>query len=99
MYYTPEIINLIVEKINSYLREPQDKSYPRTRVKEWYLTSCGEIYISLAIRIYIILYVDNEIADYWNIRDFTPSYLIASYISRDRFQELYIRVRFHGNQE
>jgi hypothetical protein len=99
MYYTPEIINLIVEKINSYLREPQDDSCPRARAKEWYPTSCGEIYIYLAIRLYMTLHVDNEIADYWNTRDFTPSHPIASYMSRDRFQELYMRVRFHGNQE
>jgi hypothetical protein len=99
MYYIPEIIDLIVEKINSYLREPQDNSCPRIRVKEWYLTSCGEIYIYLAIRIYMILYVDNEIADYWNTRDFTPSHPITSYISRDRFQELYMCIRFYGNQE
>jgi len=34
------------------------------------------------------LYIDNEITNYWNTRDFTPSYLIISYMSRDRFQEL-----------
>jgi hypothetical protein len=34
MYYTPEIINLIVEKTNNYLREPQDDSCPRARAKE-----------------------------------------------------------------
>jgi hypothetical protein len=34
MYYTPEIIDLIVEKTNNYLREPQDDSCPRVRAKE-----------------------------------------------------------------
>jgi len=99
IYYTPEIIDLIVKKTNKYQREPQDDSCPRARAKEWYPTSRGEIYIYLAIRIYMTLHVDNEIVNYWNTRDFTPSYLIVSYMSRDRFQELYIRVRFHGNQE
>jgi hypothetical protein len=45
------------------------------------------------------LYVDNEIADYWNTKDIIPEYLIIKYLSRNRFQELYIRMRFHGNQE
>ena len=99
IYYTPEIIDLIVEKTNKYQREPQDDSCPRARAKEWYPTSRGEIYIYLAIRIYMTLHVDNEIANYWNTRNFTPLYPIASYMSRDRFQELYIHMRFYRNQE
>ena len=99
LYYTPEIVDLIVEKTNSYLREPQDDSCPRVRAKKWYPTSRGKIYIYFVIRIYMTLYIDNEIANYWNIRGFVPLHPIISYISRDRFQELYIRMRFHGNQE
>jgi hypothetical protein len=29
----------------------------------------------------------------------TPEHLITKYLSRDRFQELYMRVRFHGEEE
>ena len=54
--------------------------------------SYREIYIYLVIRLYIILYINNKIIDYQNIRDFTPLYLIISYMSRDRFQELYIYI-------
>ena len=36
MYYTPEIINLIVEKTNEYQREPQDDSCSRARANAWY---------------------------------------------------------------
>jgi hypothetical protein len=39
----------------------------------------------------MILNVQNEISDYWDTQDITPSYLISKYITRDRFQELYIR--------
>ena len=99
LYYTPEIVDLIVEKTNSYLREPQDDSCARARAKEWYPTSCREIYIYFAIRIYMTLHIDNKIADYWNTRDFALLHPITSYMSRDRFQELHMRVRFHGNQE
>jgi hypothetical protein len=34
LYYMPEIVDLIVEKTNSYLREPQDDLYPYIRAKE-----------------------------------------------------------------
>jgi hypothetical protein len=34
MYYTPEIIELIVEKTNDYVRKPQDESCPRARANE-----------------------------------------------------------------
>jgi hypothetical protein len=31
IYYTPEILNLIVEKTNNYMRKPQDESCPYAR--------------------------------------------------------------------
>jgi hypothetical protein len=34
MYYTPKIIDLIVEKTNEYRQEPRDDSCPRARAKE-----------------------------------------------------------------
>jgi hypothetical protein len=34
MYYTPEIIDIIVEKTNEYQREPQDNSCPRARAND-----------------------------------------------------------------
>jgi hypothetical protein len=45
------------------------------------------------------LHMENEIADYWNTKDMTPEHLITKFLSRNRFQELYMRVRFHRNQE
>ena len=45
------------------------------------------------------LYVDNEIVDYWSTKDMTPEHLITKYLSRDRFQELYMCVRLHGEKE
>ena len=98
MYYTPEIIDLIVEKTNKYRRDPQDDSCPYARANKWYPTCRGEIYIYFAIRIYMTLHVDNEISDYWKTTEFSPIYPIQSYMSRDRFQELHMRVRFHGEE-
>jgi hypothetical protein len=43
------------------------------------------------------LHMNNEITDYWVIKDMIPEYPITKYLSRNRFQELHIRVRFHGN--
>jgi hypothetical protein len=45
------------------------------------------------------LHKDNEIADYWSTKDMTPKHLITQYLSRDRFQELYMRVRFHRKED
>jgi hypothetical protein len=45
------------------------------------------------------LHIENKIANYWNTKDMTPEYPITKFLSRNRFHELYIRVRFHGNQE
>jgi hypothetical protein len=39
------------------------------------------------------LFVCNEISDYWNTNELTPIHPISAEMSRDRFQELHIRVR------
>jgi hypothetical protein len=36
------------------------------------------------------LYMENEIPDYWNRQPAIPDHSISRYITRDRFQELYI---------
>jgi hypothetical protein len=93
LYYTPEIIDLIVEKTNEYVRKPRDDSCPYARANKWYPTCRGEIYIYFALRIYMTLYTCNEISDYWDTKDFTPTYPISKEMTRDRFQELHMRVR------
>jgi hypothetical protein len=45
------------------------------------------------------LHEDNKIADYWTTKDMTPDHPITKYMSRDRFQELHVRVRFHREEE
>ncbi len=42
------------------------------------------------------LYIYNKITDYQDTRNYTPEHLITKEISRDRFQELYIRIRLIG---
>jgi hypothetical protein len=98
MYYTPEIIDIIVKRTNEYAREPANDSLPYTQANQWYPTCRAELYIYFAIRIYMTLYVINEILDYWDTSSFTPDYSITSYMSRNRFQELYIRVRLAGSE-
>jgi hypothetical protein len=98
IYYTPEIMDLIVEKINGHLRKPQDDSCPHARANKWYPTCRGEIYVYFAIRIYMTLYVCNEISDYWDAKEFTPIHPISKEMSRDRFQELHMRVRLAGKE-
>jgi hypothetical protein len=44
------------------------------------------------------LYEDNEISDYWSIKEITLEYPITRYLSRNRFQELYMRMKMHGEE-
>ena len=83
IYYTPEIIDKIVQHTNQYERTPKDPSKPYCRAHNWYPTCPAEIYTYLAIHIYMTLHIDNEIADYWNTSDTTPSHPITKYITRD----------------
>jgi hypothetical protein len=41
----------------------------------------------------MILHVENEISDYWNMSRATPDHPISKHMLRDRFQELHIRFR------
>ena len=95
MYYTPEIIDKIVEYTNNHFRTPKDPNRPLSRALQWYPTTRGEIYVFLAIRIYMTLNVQNEISDYWDTRKVTPSHHITNYLTRDRYQELHMRFRIH----
>jgi len=99
LYYTPEIIELIVQKTNKHIRLPKNgDDSSRARANEWYPIYSGEIYIYFAIQIYMTLFVCNEIYDYWNTNGLTPIHPISAEMSRDRFQELYIRVQLAGNE-
>lgn len=98
MYYTPEIIELIVQKTNNFERNSRDPQRPYSRANKQYPTCSNKIYLYFAIRVYMTLVVCNKIADYWNTKEYMPIHPISSYISRDRFQELYIRVRIHRKE-
>ena len=69
---------------------------PYTRANQWYPTCRGELYLYFAIRIYMTLYIQNEISDYWSKGDFMPYHNIMDKMPRNRFQELHMRVRLAG---
>jgi Transposase IS4 len=96
MYYTSEIMDMIVEHTNNCMREPKDNTRPYARANEWYPTNRGELYVFFAIRIYMTLHVDNEISDYWDKSNLAPKHEITKYMGRNRFQELHMRVRLAG---
>jgi hypothetical protein len=93
MYYTPEIMDMIVENTNNYTRRPRNELLSRARANEWYPTCRGEIYLYFAIRIYMTLHILNEISDYWDTSKHTPIHEFTKLMPRDRFQELHMRVR------
>ena len=96
MYYTPEIMDMIVENTNNYTRRPRNDMLPESRINQWYPTCRGELYLYFAIRIYMTLHVLNEISDYWDTSKNTPTHDFTDLIPRNRFQELYIQVRLVG---
>jgi hypothetical protein len=93
MYYTPEIMDIIVKRTNEYTREPINDLHPRALANQWYPTCRGELYVFFVIRIYMTLVVLNEISDYWDTSNTTPDHWVMTHILRERFQELHIRVR------
>lgn len=99
MYYTPEMINLIVLHTNNHIRKPgvPASELPR-RIQEWHPTCAGEIYTYLAIRVYMTIHIENEISDYWSVKEMTPKHPIISHMSRDCFQELHMKFRLAGSQ-
>jgi Transposase IS4 len=90
LYYTPEIIEQIIKSTNLNSRQLKDPSKPKAQAYSWVLTTSGEIYIYFVICIYMTLYIENKIADYWNTQKVILIYPISKYITRDRFQEFYI---------
>jgi hypothetical protein len=49
MYYISEIMDMIVEYTNNYIRELKDNTWPYSRANEWYLTNRGELYVFFTI--------------------------------------------------
>lgn len=49
LYYSPEIIDQLVQYINNYQRNPQDPEKRHVRALAWYPTCCAELYTFLAI--------------------------------------------------
>ncbi|PVH67331.1 hypothetical protein DL98DRAFT_579274 [Cadophora sp. DSE1049] len=98
MYYTPEIIEWIVQKTNEHIRDAQDHSNPYARPLLWYPTCAGELYIYFAIRIYMTYNIQHEISDYWSDKEYLAHHDITNHMLRDRFQELHMRVRLAGDK-
>lgn len=94
LYYNRDIINLIVDCTNQNERLPRDPDQFHARAKAWVPTCSKEIYIYLAIRIYMTTVKLHKVSDYWSDQWITPKCPIANYMSRNRFQELNIRYRF-----
>jgi hypothetical protein len=93
LYYNPKIIESIVQHTNNAVRKAQDPTQPRARANGWYPTCAKEIYLFLAIRIYMMLFPMDEVSDYWNSNKLFPQHEITKLMTRDRFQELHMRYR------
>ena len=85
LYYTLEIIESIVQYTNNLLQEAQDPSKLYTQTNQQYSTYKKEIYIFIAIWIYITLFPIDEITNYWSSNKLFSKHLITQYISRNWF--------------
>lgn len=97
LYYPLKIIDSIVDATNSYDRAVG--SGPEARGKDWYDTNRQEIYLYLAIRIYMMIVILNEIEDYWVASPMRPIHPVCKYLSRKRYEELHIRFRLGPRKE
>lgn len=97
LYYSPEIIDKLVQYTNNYVREPEVPGKPCARADAWYPTWRTELYAYLAIRIYMTIHIENELSDYWNTSNASPIHPISKHMSRNRFQELHMRWRYHDS--
>lgn len=91
LYYTPEIIQSIVQHTNNYIRKPQDPTKPRARALAWYPTCVSEMYTYFAIRVYMSYVPLAEISDYWAYTK--GKHEVAELMTKDRFIELRMRYR------
>ena len=91
LYYNDEMIQSIVSTTNLYTRVVGEGE--KALGRDWYNTTPQEIFIYLALRIYITVHVENEIDSYWSTSSTRPSHPIIQYLSKDRFDELHIRFR------
>jgi hypothetical protein len=90
LYFSPEMIQMIAQNTNDYVPNTPELLAEHTREKEWFRMLPGELYIYLAIRIYITLFIQDEIASYWEDK---LDHDIVNYIARNRFQALHMRYR------
>lgn len=95
LYYSDKMIESMVQSTNNYKREVGESKCPRGN--DWYNTCLQEIYLYLAIRIYMTLHEENEINDYWKEGDLKPIHPCADWLSVDRFNELHIRYEIGDN--
>jgi hypothetical protein len=93
-YYNKDMIDAIVLATNSYQPALQPHELkPYSRVKDWYETCRSEIYLYLAVCIYMTVYPLNQIEDYWNTSPLAPFHPISKVLGRNRFQALRRRFR------
>lgn len=95
LYYCEDIIDSIVEATNQFIQPMGISAFARG--KRWYPMYTKEIYIYLAIQIYIMIYIENKLDYYWGTSISQPNHPISKYLSKDRFLELYIRFRLGSN--
>jgi len=97
-YYTDEMIDIIVSHTNQHPREPANASQSKARAYNFPKNRYEkhDIYLYLAIRIYLQLHPEYDLESYWDQRSSTPYHPFTSLITRDVFMELRMRYRVNA---
>lgn len=93
LYYPRKIIDQIVKCTNDFAEAYPEPWKPNNKEKPWYPTSVGEIYVFLALRIYMTRHVENKVSDYWTTTGIKGFHPITQYMARHRYSQLYLRYR------
>lgn len=65
---------------------------PGSRWNAWYDTCVEELYVYLAVLLYMGVHRENDVTDYWRSSSMDPEHLPSLYMSRNRFELLHQRL-------
>jgi hypothetical protein len=93
LFFSKEQVQIIVDYTNDHQNRPYDVLKPHSKARDWRLMSVGKAYAYLGIRIYIGIYLENQLSHYWREGPFVPSHPIRDVMSLKRFQAIHVAWR------
>ena len=98
LFFPDQILDTIVESTNQSAIQIPGPNQLHSRAYIWVPLTCRELKTYLAVIIYMGLYEERQIEDYWSIDDFTPFHIVCKYIALHRFQAIYRRIKMQSSE-